>query len=253
MTGFRLDDLTVLVTGCRRGIGRAVAEAAAEAGAHVVGVSANLELDGTGVAAAVERRGRTFRGYRCDLARRDEVAGLIDSLRRDGVEVDVLVNNAGTIRRAPAVTHGDDDWDEVLEVNLRAQFVLSREIGRTMVERGRGKIVFVASLLSFQGGINVPGYAASKGGVAQLTKALSNEWAPHGVNVNAVAPGYVATDNTTPLRDDPARAREILARIPVGRWAEPEDIAGAVVFLASPASDYICGAIIPVDGGWLAR
>jgi 2-deoxy-D-gluconate 3-dehydrogenase len=169
------------------------------------------------------------------------------------VEVDVLVNNAGTIRRAPAVTHLDDDWDEVLEVNLRAQFVLSREIGRTMVERGRGKIVFVASLLSFQGGINVPGYAASKGGVAQLTKALSNEWAPHGVNVNAVAPGYVATDNTTPLRDDPARAREILARIPVGRWAEPEDIAGAVVFLASPASDYICGAIIPVDGGWLAR
>jgi 2-deoxy-D-gluconate 3-dehydrogenase len=253
MTGFRLDDLTVLVTGCRRGIGRAVAEAAAEAGAHVVGVSANLELDGMGVAAAVEQRGRTFRGYRCDLARRDEVAGLIESLRRDGVEVDVLVNNAGTIRRAPAVTHGDDDWDEVLEVNLRAQFVLSREIGRTMVERGRGKIVFVASLLSFQGGINVPGYAASKGGVAQLTKALSNEWAPHGVNVNAVAPGYVATDNTTPLRDDPARASEILARIPVGRWAEPEDIAGAVVFLASPASDYICGAIIPVDGGWLAR
>jgi 2-deoxy-D-gluconate 3-dehydrogenase len=253
MTGFRLDDLTVLVTGCRRGIGRAVAEAAAEAGAHVVGVSANLELDGMGVAAAVEQRGRTFRGYRCDLARRDEVAGLIESLRRDGVEVDVLVNNAGTIRRAPAVTHGDDDWDEVLEVNLRAQFVLSREIGRTMIERGRGKIVFVASLLSFQGGINVPGYAASKGGVAQLTKALSNEWAPHGVNVNAVAPGYVATDNTTPLRDDPARASEILARIPVGRWAEPEDIAGAVVFLASPASDYICGAIIPVDGGWLAR
>lgn len=253
MTSFRLDDLTVLVTGCRRGIGKAIAEAVAEAGADVVGVSANLEPDGGEVARAVERRRRSFRGYRCDLGRREEVDGLVDALRHDGIAVDVLVNNAGTIRRAPATSHGDDDWDAVVEVNLRSQFVLSREIGRTMVERGRGKIVFIASLLSFQGGINVPGYAASKGAVAQLTKALSNEWASHGVNVNAVAPGYVVTDNTQPLRDDPVRADAILARIPAGRWAEPEDIAGAVVFLASPASDYVCGTILPVDGGWLAR
>jgi len=253
MTSFRLDGLTVLVTGCRRGIGRAIAEAVAEAGADVVGVSARLEPDGGPVARAVERRGRSFRGYRCDFASRDEVDGLIGALDTDAVAVDVLVNNAGTIRRAPAVTHSDDDWDEVLEVNLRSQFVLTRAIGGTMVERGRGKIVFIASLLSFQGGVNVPGYAASKGAVAQLTKALSNEWASRGVCVNAVAPGYVVTDNTQPLRDDAVRASEILARIPAGRWAEPRDIAGAVVFLASPASDYVCGAILPVDGGWLTR
>ena len=253
MIDFRLDGLTVLVTGCRRGIGKAIAEAAAAAGADVIGVSARLEPDGGCVARGVERRGRSFRGYRCDLARRDEVGDLIDALHRDGVRVDVLVNNAGAIRRAPAALHSDEDWDEVLEVNLRSQFVLTREIGKTMIERGRGKIVFIASLLSFQGGINVPGYAASKGAVAQLTKALSNEWAPRGVNVNAVAPGYVTTDNTQALRDDPARAGEILDRIPAGRWADPEDIAGAVVFLASPASDYVCGVILPVDGGWLAR
>jgi 2-deoxy-D-gluconate 3-dehydrogenase len=253
MIDFRLDGLTVLVTGCRRGIGKAIAEAAAAAGADVIGVSASLEPDGGSVARAVERLGRSFCGYRCDLGRRDEVGDLIDALHRDGVRVDVLVNNAGAIRRAPAALHSDEDWDEVLEVNLRSQFVLTREIGKTMIERGRGKIVFIASLLSFQGGINVPGYAASKGAVAQLTKALSNEWAPRGVNVNAVAPGYVTTDNTQALRDDPARAGEILDRIPAGRWADPEDIAGAVVFLASPASDYVCGAILPVDGGWLAR
>lgn len=253
MIDFRLEGLNVLVTGCRRGIGKAIAEAAAAAGADVIGVSARLEPDGGCVARAVERRGRSFRGYRCDLARRDEVGDLIDALHRDGVRVDVLVNNAGAIRRAPAALHSDEDWDEVLEVNLRSQFVLTREIGKTMIERGRGKIVFIASLLSFQGGINVPGYAASKGAVAQLTKALSNEWAPRGVNVNAVAPGYVTTDNTQALRDDPARAGEILDRIPAGRWADPEDIAGAVVFLASPASDYVCGVILPVDGGWLAR
>ena len=165
----------------------------------------------------------------------------------------MLVNNAGTIRRAPAAEHTDADWDDVLEVNLSAQFVLTRALAGGMLERGRGKIVFVASLLSFQGGINVPGYAASKGGVAQLTKALANEWAPRGVNVNAIAPGYIDTDNTQALRDDPTRSRQILERIPAGRWGRPEDIAGAAVFLASAAADYVHGVVLPVDGGWLAR
>jgi 2-deoxy-D-gluconate 3-dehydrogenase len=253
VSDFRLEGLTVLVTGCRRGIGKAIAAAVADAGADVVGVSAHLEPDGGAVRQEVEAHGRRFRGYRCEFGRRDEVSGLIESLRRDGVAVDVLVNNAGTIRRNPAAEHTDDDWDYVLEVNLRAQFVLTRELGSQMLERGHGKIVFIASLLSFQGGINVPGYAASKGGVAQLTKALANEWAAGGVNVNAVAPGYIETDNTQDLRRDADRSRQILERIPAGRWGTPTDIAGAVLFLASSAADYVHGVILPVDGGWLAR
>ena len=167
--------------------------------------------------------------------------------------IDILVLNAGTIERKPAIEHGDEIWDRVLEVNLTAPFILSRELGRRMVERGSGKIVFVASLLSFQGGVTVPGYAASKGGIAQLTKALANEWAGKGVNVNAIAPGYIATDNTAALRGDETRSRQILERIPAGRWGAPEDLAGAFVFLASAASDYVHGAVLPVDGGWLAR
>ena len=179
-----------------------------------------------------------------------ELAARVSS---DVPRLDILVLNAGTIERRPAIEHGDDLWDRVLEVNLSAQFVLARELGRRMVAEGRGKIVFVASMLSFQGGVTVPSYAASKGGVAQLTKALANEWAARGVNVNAVAPGYIATDNTQPLRQDDARARQILERIPAGRWGEPDDVAGAFVFLASPASDYVHGIVLPVDGGWLAR
>ena len=167
--------------------------------------------------------------------------------------VDILVLNAGTIERRPAAEHSDDLWDRVLEVNLSSQFVLARELGRAMVERGEGKIIFVASLLSFQGGVTVPGYAASKGGVGQLTKALANEWAPHGVNVNAIAPGYIATDNTRQLREDETRSRQILERIPAGRWGTPEDVAGAFVFLASAAANYVHGVILPVDGGWLGR
>ena len=174
-------------------------------------------------------------------------------MRRDVPRLDILVNNAGTIARAPAAEHSDELWDRVLEVNLTAQFVLARELGRDMLERGSGKIVFVASLLSFQGGITVPGYAASKSGVAGLTKALANEWAAYGVNVNAVAPGYVRTDNTQALQDDPERSEQILVRIPAGRWAEPEDIAGPIVFLSSPAADYVHGTVLPVDGGWLGR
>jgi 2-dehydro-3-deoxy-D-gluconate 5-dehydrogenase len=243
---------TVLVTGCRRGIGMAVALAFADAGADVVGVSASLEPDGGSVGREIEARGRTFRGYACDFSDRAAVYDLVASLR-DGPRIDILVNNAGTIRRAPAVDHPDEDWDTVLEVNLTAQFVLTREVGRQMLERGHGKIVFIASLLSFQGGINVPGYAASKGAVAQLAKALANEWAVSGVNVNAVAPGYIQTDNTQALQDDPVRSRQILERIPAGRWGKPEDIAGTVLFLASPAADYIHGVILPVDGGWLGR
>ena len=242
----------MLVTGCRRGIGAATAIAFADAGADVIGVSATLEPDGSEVGAEVERRGVAFRGHACDFADRAALYRLLDELR-DGPPVDVLVNNAGTIRRSPATEHGDDDWDAVLEVNLTAQFVLTREIGGRMLERGRGKIVFVASLLSFQGGITVPGYAASKGGVAQLTKALANEWAARGVNVNAVAPGYIATDNTQALQDDPVRSRQILDRIPAGRWGKAADIAGAVLFLSSPAADYVHGIVLPVDGGWLAR
>ena len=178
---------------------------------------------------------------------------LAATVASDFPRLDVLVLNAGTIERRPAAEHGDDLWDRVLEVNLTAQFVLARELGRRMVAQGSGKIIFVASMLSFQGGVTVPGYAASKGGIAQLTKALANEWARHGVNVNAVAPGYIATDNTQALRDDETRAPQILERIPAGRWGEPEDVAGAFVFLASAASDYVHGIVLPVDGGWLAR
>ena len=178
---------------------------------------------------------------------------LVAKIRRDLSTVDILVNNAGTIERAPAAEHADELWDRVLEVDLSAQFVLTREVGRGMLERGDGKVVFVASLLSFQGGINVPGYAAAKSGVAGLTRALANEWASRGINVNAVAPGYVRTDNTQALQDDAERYEQILARIPAGRWAEPADIAGAVVFLSSAAADYVHGAILPVDGGWLGR
>ena len=254
MTGgpFDVSGRTALVTGCRRGIGRAVAEALATAGADVVGVSASLDAE-SDVGAAVEAQGRTFRGYRCDFAKRANVYRLVESVRDDVERIDILVNNAGTIARVPAAEHPDELWDRVLEVNLNAQFVLSREFGREMLARASGKIVFIASLLSFQGGITVPGYTASKFAIAGLTKALANEWAGGGVNVNAVAPGYVRTDNTQALQDDPERYAQILARIPAGRWADPEDIAGAVVFLSSPAADYVHGAILPVDGGWLGR
>jgi 2-deoxy-D-gluconate 3-dehydrogenase len=249
---FDLTGKTALVTGCRRGIGRAAAVALARAGADIVGVSLTLDAGDT-VAAEVTALGRRFRAYRCDFGDREAVHELAAQVESDVPQLDILVLNAGTIERLPAIEHGDDRWDRVLEVNLTAQFVLARELGRRMVAEGRGKIVFVASMLAFQGGLTVPSYAASKGGIAQLTKALANEWAARGVNVNAVAPGYIATDNTQALRQDDARARQILERIPAGRWGEPEDIAGAFVFLASAASDYVHGIVLPVDGGWLAR
>jgi 2-dehydro-3-deoxy-D-gluconate 5-dehydrogenase len=250
---FRLDGQTALVTGCRRGIGKAMAVALAEAGADVIGVSRTLEPEGSEVEREVLAAGRRFIPYRCHFGDRRDLYSFIARVTADFPAIDILVNNAGAILRKPAAEHPDEYWDELMEVNLNSQFILSREIGRRMVERGSGKIVFTASVLTFQGGILVPGYAATKGGIGQLTRALANEWAGRGVQVNAIAPGYVATDNTAALRQDAERAPAILARIPAGRWAQPEDLKGAVVFLASRASDYVSGAILAVDGGWLAR
>ena len=250
---FRLDGKVALVTGCKRGIGRAMAEALAEAGADIVGVSASLEPDGSEVEQAVQARGRSFHAYSCDFSNRTALYGFIRQLKSAHPRIDILVNNAGTILRQPAAEHSDEFWDKVLEVNLSTPFILSREIGRDMVERGSGKIIFTASLLSFQGGINVPGYAASKAGIARLVMALSNEWAGRGVCVNGIAPGYIATDNTEDLRADTQRSQSILARIPAGRWGQADDLRGATVFLASAASDYVSGSVITVDGGWMGR
>lgn len=253
LDSFKLDGKTALVTGARRGIGKAMAIALAEAGADIVGMSAAMEPQGSAVGQNVEERGRKFWGYACDLADRKQVYAFIGKVKADCPPIDILVNNGGAILRKPADEHPDEYWDRILEIDLSAQFVLAREFGREMLKREAGKIIFTASLLSFQGGITVPGYAAAKGGVAQLTKALANEWAARNVQVNAIAPGYIATDNTTALRKDAVRNPAILARIPAGRWGEAEDFKGAVVFLASKASDYVSGTILLVDGGWMAR
>jgi 2-deoxy-D-gluconate 3-dehydrogenase len=250
---FDLTGKVALVTGCKRGIGMAMALGLAEAGADIIGVSANLELGGSQVSKAVEELGRKFKAYQADFSNRDSLYAFIKQVKADFPRIDVLVNNAGTILRNPAAEHSDEFWDEVLEVNLSSQFILSREIGSTMLAQGSGKIIFTASLLSFQGGINVPGYAASKGGIARLTMALANEWAGKGINVNAIAPGYISTDNTAALREDKDRSSSILGRIPAGRWGEPDDFKGPVVFLASNASNYVHGTIMTVDGGWMGR
>ena len=252
-TLFDLSGRKALVTGCSRGIGKAMAIALARAGADIIGVSATLEHSGSAVEREVTALGRGFRGHACDFSDRSALRDFLGKITSEESDIDILVANAGTIRRAPAAQHSDEDWDHVMEVNLRSQFVLAREIGRQMLSRGRGKIVFTASLLSFQGGITVPGYAASKGGIAQLTKALANEWAGKGVNVNAIAPGYIATDNTAALRADEQRNESILARIPAGRWGTPVDLAGALIFLCSEASAYVHGTVLTVDGGWMGR
>jgi 2-deoxy-D-gluconate 3-dehydrogenase len=250
---FKLTNKTALVTGAKRGIGMAMAIALAQAGADILGVSASLESTGSEVEKEITRLGRKFKGYACDFGNRQSLAAFIEKVKAENPVIDILVNNAGTIMRKPAAEHPDEYWDKVIEVNLNSQFILSRELGKEMIARGSGKIVFTASLLSFQGGITVPGYAASKGGIASLTKALANEWASKGVNVNAIAPGYISTDNTAALRADENRNAAILARIPAARWGEPSDLTGALVFLCSPASNYIHGTILPVDGGWLGR
>jgi 2-deoxy-D-gluconate 3-dehydrogenase len=250
---FKLDGKVAVVTGCKRGIGKALAVALAEAGADIVGVSKSLEPSGSDVENAVNQAGRKFRSYQCDFRERQAVHAFTARVMTDFPVIDILVANAGILHRTPAAEHPDEYWDEVIEVNLNSQFVLSRDLGRRMVERGAGKIIFIASLASFQGGILIPSYAASKGGVAQLTKALANEWAGKGVQVNAIAPGYIATDINVALRTDPERNAAILSRIPAGRWGAPQDLQGAVVFLASPASDYVNGTLLTVDGGWMAR
>jgi 2-deoxy-D-gluconate 3-dehydrogenase len=250
---FNLTGKKALVTGCSRGIGKAIATALARAGADIIGVSATLELSGSEIEKEVTALGRKFRAYACDFSDREALKSFLSTVVTEEPVIDILIANAGTIRRAPAAVHSDEDWDHVMDVNLRSQFVMAREIGAQMIQRKSGKIVFTASLLSFQGGITVPGYAASKGGIAQLTKALSNEWASHGINVNAIAPGYIATDNTSALRADEARNSAILARIPAGRWGTAEDLNGAVVFLSSKASDYVHGTVLTVDGGWMGR
>ena len=250
---FDLSGKTALVTGCKRGIGKSMAVGLAEAGADIIGVSATLELEGSEVEKEVVETGRRFRAFRCDFGDRNAQYAFISDVKALGTPIDILVNNAGTILREPAANHPNEYWDKVIEVNLNAQFVISREFGKDMVERGSGKIIFTASLLTFQGGITVPGYAASKGGIGQLTMALANEWASKGVNVNAIAPGYIATDNTEALRSNPERSVSILSRIPAGRWGEADDFKGPIVFLASSASDYMHGTTMLVDGGWMGR
>jgi 2-deoxy-D-gluconate 3-dehydrogenase len=251
MNRFRLDGQRALVTGASKGIGAAIALALAEAGADVAchGNSSAPDVTAEGVRAL----GRQALALRADLGTREAAPSLVEQTLAKFERIDILVNNAGTIRRAPAVDYSEADWDAVIDVNLRSVFRLCQLAARGMLERGRGKIVNIASLLSFQGGITVPAYAASKGAVAQLTKALANEWAARGVNVNAIAPGYIRTDNTAALQADATRNRQILERIPAGRWGEVSDLTGAAVFLASPASNYVNGHILAVDGGWLGR
>jgi 2-deoxy-D-gluconate 3-dehydrogenase len=248
---FDLTGRTALVTGASGGLGAGMAIGLAAAGADVV-CHGLVPVDDT--MARIRALGRRTAAVLGDLGEKTAAARIADEAERALGPVDILVNNAGTIRRAPAAEHSDDDWDLVIAVNLSSVFRLSREFGRRWIARGaRGKIVNIASLLAFQGGILVPGYAAAKGGVAQITKALANEWAGRGINVNAIAPGYMATDNTAPLRADATRSRQILERIPANRWGTPEDLAGAAVFLSSAASDYVNGHVLVVDGGWLAR
>lgn len=249
---FKLSGKTALVTGCNRGIGMAMAEALAEAGADIIGVSRTIE-SGSEIELKVVALGRKFSSYACDFADRKSLYEAIAKIKSEHKAIDILVNNAGLILRTPAAEHSDEYWDKVIEVNQNSQFILTREFGKEMIQRGTGKVIFTASLLTFQGGINVPGYAASKGAIGQLTKAFSNEWASKGVQVNAIAPGYIATDNTEALRNDPDRSKSILDRIPVGRWGTPEDFKGPIVFLASQASNYVNGEVLVVDGGWMGR
>lgn len=255
MTGYALDlsGRLALVTGANRGLGLAMAEALARAGADLIAVSSTIEPSGSEVERRVTALGRRCEVRRLDLADAAAAEAFGAELARHDPPIDILINNAGTIRRAPAAEHSRADWEHVLATDLGNQFLLTRPIGRSQVARGYGKIIFTASVLSFQGGVTVPGYAAAKHGLVGLTKALANEWAGSGVNVNAIAPGYIATDNNRALRADQERSRQLLDRIPAGRWGTPDDVAGAAVFLASDAARYVHGTVLAVDGGWLAR
>ncbi len=254
LKAFDLTGKTAIVTGCNRGIGKGIALGLAEAGANIIGISATIKLSGSDTEKKVTALGRKFKAYQADFSNRKSIYDFLEKIENDGTPpIDILVNNAGTILRAPAAEHSDEFWDKVIEVNLNAQFVLARELGKKMLERGKGKIIFTASLLTFQGGITVPGYAASKGAIGSLVKALSNEWAGKGVCVNAIAPGYIATDNTKALQENPERNQAILARIPIDRWGTPDDFKGPAVFLASDAANYVSGEILMVDGGWMGR
>ncbi len=250
---FNLEGKVALVTGSKRGLGKAMALGLAEAGADIIGVSLSMEESGSELEKEVTALGRKCKCYRCDFGDRKATYAFIKKVKADFPVVDILVSNAGTIERKPAVDHTDEMWDNVIEVNLSSHFVMAREFGKDMVARGSGKIVMTASLMSFQGGITIPGYAASKGGIASLVKALANEWASKGVNVNAIAPGYLATDLAAALRNDPVRNPSILARIPAGNWGQPEDLKGTVVFLCSEAASYVHGIVLSVDGGWMGR
>ena len=241
-----------VVTGANRGIGYAIALALAESGADIVGTSRQMN-DDEAIAKEVRALGQKFFPFACDMKNRAESTALAKKVLTEVGQVDILVNNAGTIRRENIADYSLADWDEVVEVNLTAPFILTQDFGKPMLERGAGKVIFISSLLSYQGGIRVPAYTASKSGIAGLVKAFANEWAGKGVNVNAVAPGYIVTDNTEALRADPIRYEAITGRIPAGRWGEGSDIAGSVVFLASENADYLHGSTITVDGGWMGR
>ncbi|MCF8887653.1 SDR family oxidoreductase [Priestia megaterium] len=248
---FSLDGKVAAITGATRGIGRAMAIALAEAGSDIALLQRSKEF--LGVKEEIERLGRKCFIVNCDLENASEVSEAISWVVAYFGNLDILVNNAGIQRRSPAVDFAEEDWDAVMNVNLKTVWLLCQQAGRQMLKQGSGKIINMASLLSYQGGITVPAYAAAKGGVAQLTKALSNEWAAKGVNVNGIVPGYIATDMNEALINDETRSRQIIERIPAGRWGEADDFKGAVVFLASDASAYIHGHLLAVDGGWLGR
>ena len=250
---FSLKGKSALVTGANKGIGKSMALGLASAGADIIGVSASLPLHDSEVEKGVRALGRNFSGFQADLTDRTSLYAFIQKCKAAHPRVDILVNNAGMILRKPAAEHPDEYWDKVLSINLDAAFILAREFGKEMIARRSGKVLFTCSLLSFQGGISVPGYAASKGALSSLVKALANEWASQGVNVNGIAPGYISTDNTEALRNDPVRSKAILDRIPAGRWGDPDDFRGPAIFLASSAADYVHGTILTVDGGWMGR
>lgn len=250
---FNLSGKTALVSGCTKGIGKGMALGLAEAGADIIGVSATMEASGSKIENEVTALGRKFKAYQADFSDRKSLYAFIKKVLEENSSIDILVSNAGITLRAPAAEHSDEYWDRTIEINLNSHFIMAREIGKHMLAKGSGKIIFTCSLLTYQGGITVPGYAASKGALGSLVKALANEWAGKGVNVNGIAPGYIATDITEVLQKDPVRNKSIMDRIPAGRWGSPDDFKGAIVYLASDAANYVHGEILTVDGGWMGR